>query len=313
MPVVSYSIPFYYTLFYSNLVFCVGPNMNLTNYYLKTLEEVIPKMSEREYKNLHELLTNNEMFSTLDLVRNIQLLPYQGELLNKTTLKDLVFVSEASNLTRNETMLRYIAKTFLHQANRLTMYMKGRELAKELNTSFDEVIQLSGLTKQAFLDSTSEVLEQVRKTVQIDKHLAELEKYKNILMTYKGDLNLQLDVVKIRQRLVMLSLGEIKNITEKELKQMLVRQNEMIFTRTLSIRNISKFFNISRVSLQNTTVSYLLMDVLNITLSSYGELYMFDVHDLDVIKSERISTVPSSEDKSLFEISKAIIQRRGEH
>ena len=287
--------------------------MNLTNYYLKTLEEVIPKMSERQYKNLHELLTNNEMFSTLDLVRNIQLLPYQGDLLNKTTLKDLVFVSEASNLTRNETMLRYIAKTFLHQANRLTMYMKGRELAKELNTSFDEVIQLSGLTKQAFLDSTSEVLEQVRKTVQIDKHLAELEKYKNILMTYKGDLNLQLDVVKIRQRLVMLSLGEIKNITEKELKQMLVRQNEMIFTRTLSIRNISKFFNISRVSLQNTTVSYLLMDVLNITLSSYGELYMFDVHDLDVIKSERISTVPSSEDKSLFEISKAIIQRRGEH
>ena len=287
--------------------------MNLTNYYLKTLEEVIPKMSEREYKNLHELLTNNEMFSTLDLVRNIQLLPYQGDLLNKTTLKDLVFVSEASNLTRNETMLRYIAKTFLHQANRLTMYMKGRELAKELNTSFDEVIQLSGLTKQAFLDSTSEVLEQVRKTVQIDKHLAELEKYKNNLMTYKGDLNLQLDVVKIRQRLVMLSLGEIKNITEKELKQMLVRQNEMIFTRTLSIRNISKFFNISRVSLQNTTVSYLLMDVLNITLSSYGELYMFDVHDLDVIKSERISTVPSSEDKSLFEISKAIIQRRGEH
>ena len=287
--------------------------MNLTNYYLKTLEEVIPKMSERQYKNLHELLTNNEMFSTLDLVRNIQLLPNQGDLLNKTTLKDLVFVSEASNLTRNETMLRYIAKTFLHQANRLTMYMKGRELAKELNTSFDEVIQLSGLTKQAFLDSTSEVLEQVRKTVQIDKHLAELEKYKNNLMTYKGDLNLQLDVVKIRQRLVMLSLGEIKNITEKELKQMLVRQNEMIFTRTLSIRNISKFFNISRVSLQNTTVSYLLMDVLNITLSSYGELYMFDVHDLDVIKSERISTVPSSEDKSLFEISKAIIQRRGEH
>ena len=287
--------------------------MNLTNYYLKTLEEVIPKMSEREYKNLHELLTNNEMFSTLDLVRNIQLLPYQGELLNKTTLKDLVFVSEASNLTRNETMLRYIAKTFLHQANRLTMYMKGRELAKELNTSFDEVIQLSGLTKQAFLDSTSEVLEQVRKTVQIDKHLAELEKYKNNLMTYKGDLNLQLDVVKIRQRLVMLSLGEIKNITEKELKQMLVRQNEMTFTRTLSIRNISKFFNISRVSLKNTTVSYLLIDVLNISLSSYGELYMFDAHDLDGIKSERISTVPSSEDKSLYEISKAIIQRRGEH
>ena len=288
--------------------------MNLTNYYLKTLEEVIPKMSEREYKNLHELLTKNEMFSTLDLVRNIQLLPYQGELLNKTTLKDLLFVSEASNLTRNETMLRYIAKTFLHQANRLTMYMKGRELAKELNTSFDEVIQLSRLTKQAFLDSTSEVLEQVRKTaVQIDKHLAELEKYKNNLMTYKDDLNLQLDVVKIRQRLVMLSLGEIKNITEKELKQMLVRQNEMIFTRTLSIRNISKFFNISRVSLQNTTVSYLLIDVLNISLSSYGELYMFDAHDLDGIKSERISTVPSSEDRSLYEISKAIIQHRGEH
>lgn len=285
--------------------------MNLTNYYLKTLEEVIPNMSERQSKNLYELLTNNAMFSTLDLVRNIQLLPYQSELLNKTTLKDLFFVSEANNLTGNDTMLRYIAKTFLNQTNRLTMYMKARELAKELNTSFGKIIQLSGLTKQAFLDSKSEVLELVRKTVQIDKHLAELAEYKNNLMTYRDDLNLQLDVGKIRQRLVMLSLGEINNITERELKQMLVRENEMIFTRTLSIRNISKFFNISLVSLKNTTVPYLLMDVLNITLGNYGKLYMFNAHDLDIIKSERISTVPSSEDESLYEISYAIIQRRG--
>lgn len=285
--------------------------MNLTTHYLETLEEVIPKMSERESKNLYYLLTDNERFSTLDLVRNIELLPYQIELLNKTTLKDLIFVSGATNLTGNHTMLGNIAQTFLQQANRLNMYVKGRELAKELNTTFDQIIRLSGLTEQGFLNSKSEVLDQVRKTDQINKRLSELTEYKNDLMNYKDGINLQFNATKIRQRLLMLSLGEIKNITKKELKQLLVRENEMVFTRELSIRNISMFFGISPVSLKNTTVPHVLMEVLNISLEIYGRLYMLDAHDLDVIRSERILIEPSSEDNSLYEISNAIIQRRG--
>ena len=286
--------------------------MNLTAYYLETLEEVIPKMSERESKNLYELLTENERFSTLDLVRNIELLPYQGELLNKTTLKDLIFVSGATNLTGNHTMLGKIAQTFLQQANRLNMYVKGRELAKELNTTFDQIIRLSGLTEQGFLNSKSEVLDQVRKTDQINTRLTELTEYKNGLMNYKdGNNTIKFNATKIRQRLFMLSLGGIKNITEKELKRYLVRENEMVFTRELSIRNISMFFGISPVSLKNTTVPHVLMEVLNISLEIYGRLYMLDAHVLDVIRSERILIEPSSEDYSLYEISNAIIQRRG--
>ena len=292
--------------------YCVGPNKNLTTYYLETLEEVIPKMSERESKNLYELLTENERFSTLDLVRNIELLPYQGELLNKTTLKDLIFVSGATNLTGNHTMLGNIAQTFLQQANRLNMYVKGRELAEELNTTFDQIIRLSGLTEEGFLNSKSEVLDQVRKTDQVNKRLPELTEYKNDLMNYTdGNNTIKFNATKIRQRLLMLSLGEIKNITEKELKQLLVSENEMVFTRALSIRNISMFFGISPVSLKNTTVPHVLMEVLNISLEIYGRLYMLDAHDLDVIRSERILIEPSSEDYSLYEISNAIIQRRG--
>ena len=269
-------------------------------------------MSERESKNLYELLTENERFSTLDLVRNIELLPYQGELLNKTTLKDLIFVSGATNLTGNHTMLGNIAQTFLQQANRLNMYVKGRELAEELNATFDQIIRLSGLTEEGFLNSKSEVLDQVRKTDQVNKRLPELTEYKNDLMNYTdGNNTIKFNATKIRQRLLMLSLGEIKNITEKELKQLLVSENEMVFTRALSIRNISMFFGISPVSLKNTTVPHVLMEVLNISLEIYGRLYMLDAHDLDVIRSERILIEPSSEDYSLYEISNAIIQRRG--
>ncbi len=285
--------------------------MNLQTYYLKTVEEVIPRIAERSPKNLYELLTNNQLFSAFDLVRNLQVFPYQVKLLNKTTLMHLIFVSDKRNLTGNNTMLKYIAQMFIDQSHRLRMYIKIKELEKELNISFDDILQLSGLTKQVLLDSGPEVLEQVKKTVQINPRLDKLTEYKRSLMTYKDNLNITLDIMKIRRHFNTLSLKKINNITERELKQILVRENMMTFTKTLSIRNISEFFNISRASLKNMTVPHLLTQVLSISLQNYTTLHMFTAQQLESIKDVKISTVPSSDDKSLYAITDTMLQNKG--
>ncbi|CAB4006239.1 microneme [Paramuricea clavata] len=290
--------------------YSAGPNMNLTTYYLRTLKEVIPRMPERPSKNLHALLTNNQLFSALDLVRNLQVFPYQVKLLDKTTLMHLIFVSDEQNLTGNNTMLKSIAQIFLHQTDRLRMYVKSIELAKELNISFDDILQLSGLTKQVLLDSKPEVLEQVKKTVQIKNLLGKLTEYKRSLMTYKNNVQISLDVMKIRQHFNRLSLKKINSTTDKELKQILVGENKMIFTKTLSIRNISTFFDVSRASLKEMTVAHLLTQVLGISLENYTTLHMFTTHQLEGIKDVKISTVPSSDDMTLYEITNAILQLR---
>ena len=285
--------------------------MNLTSYFLKTLNEIVPRMSERQSRNLHKLLTNNQLFSAIDLVRNLQAFPYQVKLLNKTTLNHLIFVSDDKNLSGNKTTLKYIAQMFLHQTKRLKMYMRSKELQKELAISFDDVLQLSGLTKQAFLDSKPEVLEKVKnKTLQINKLVGKISQYQKNLMTYKNNLNVSLNLVKIKQHFYVLSLEKINAVTDKELKQILVRENMMTFTKTLSIQNISNFFNMSRANLKSLTVPYLLINVLNISIEDYISLHMFTVNEIKDIEGVKISTVPLPDKKSLYEITKAILQSK---
>lgn len=290
--------------------------MKLTTYYLKTLEELIPINSERPTQYLHQLLTDNKQFSDIDLVRNLQLSPFQFKLLNKTILMDLVFVSDNHNLTRNDTMLKYIVHMFLKQTDRLNMYIKSRSLEKQLNISFGKVLQLSNLTKQAFLDSKPAVLEEVKNKafeIEINLKLEKLREYKDNLKAYKGNLSVTLDDVKIRKHFMMLSLNEIKDTKDKTLKQMIVNENRMIFTKILTIRNISTFFNIAGDVLKNMNVPDLLNEVLGISLDNYTMLHMFTDHQLDVIKGEKILTVNYSDDKSLYEVTIAILQIKGKY
>ncbi|XP_028393159.1 uncharacterized protein LOC114517546 [Dendronephthya gigantea] len=288
-----------------------GPNVNLTTYYEKTLVELLPKMHERRSKNLGELLTNNKQFSDFDLVRNLQSKPDQFKLLNKATLMNLVFVSDDQNLTQNNTMLKYIAKVFLQQTNRLKMYMKSEELGKELNITFDEMVQLLGLSKEKFLDSKPEVLKQVRSITLIQKLLSKLTGYKDDLMTYKNNVNISLDVMKIRQHFNTLSFKDINMLTEKELKQMLVNQNMILFTKTLSSRNISTFFNISTPTLRSMTVPDVVTQVLGISVHNFTSLLMLTAHQLEVIHDSEISTVSYSEEKTLYEITHALLEEKG--
>ena len=292
-----------------------GPNLNLTTYYEKTLEELLPKMQARPSKNLGELFTNNKQFSDFDLVRNLQSLPDQFKLLNKTTLMNLVFVSGERNLTQNTTVLKYIVEVFLQRTNRLKMYMRSKELGKELKISFDEMVQFLDLSKEEFLDSKPEVLEKVRsiKVTLINKLLSKLAGYKNDLMTYKDNVNISLDVMKIRQHFNMLSLNDINSTTDKELKQILVNQNVTLFTKILSLRNMSTFFHISPPTLKNMTVPDVITQVLGISVHNFTSLLMLTAHQLQVIHDSKISSVAYSMEKTLYEVTHALLEEKGKY
>ncbi len=277
---------------------------------MKTLREMRPDVERRPSSNLHKLLTKESEFSDIDLVRNLQLLPYQIKLLKKTTLTDLIFVSSKKNLTANSTTLAYIAEDLVGQVERLYVYYKSKEVGNEFNITFEEIYKSANLTKDAFLSSKFSVIEDVRKQMYIKRYVHNLQMYRDSLITFQPGLSVMFNISQIEKDLNK-PADDLKKLGKKSLKQILVKHNQGLFTKILSIRNVSSFFETSLEKLKNMTVPHLLTQVLSISLQNYATLHMFTAQQLESIKDVKISTVPSSDEKSLYEITDTMLQNKG--
>ncbi|XP_046856415.1 uncharacterized protein LOC124449513 [Xenia sp. Carnegie-2017] len=96
-----------------------GQNTNLTMYYSRAIGVVFPNLSERYSSNLSGILTNNGEFSDIDMVGYFRILPYQIELVKKTTLLDLITVSGQQNLASNTTTIQHIASVLVRYLSSL--------------------------------------------------------------------------------------------------------------------------------------------------------------------------------------------------
>ena len=279
---------------------------------MKNLEEIRPNLVSRNSSNLHELLTKESEFSDIDLVRNLQLLPHQIDSLNKTTLSNLIFVSSKQNLTMNTTKLAYIAHVVVEQAERLYVYYRIVKIEKEFNITFEDILVSANLTKDGLLNSSFSAIENIRKQMYINKHVKNLEMYRDALISYRPGLsdNVIFNMTQIRKDLDK-SADDLKKLDKKSVKQILVKYNQELFTKMLSIRNISSFFEISLETVKNTTVGNVLDEYLNINPSTFASLNNLTHREIDVFNMTKISTVPYPDDRSLYSLVMGILEDHG--
>ena len=279
---------------------------------MKTLGEVRPNGTERLSSNLYELLTKESEFSDIDLVRNLELLPYQIQLLNKTTLKDLRFVSSKQVSTANTTTLASISDDLVKQVKRLYVYYKSKEVINEFNITFEEIYKSANLTKDEFLNSKFSVIEDIRKRMYIKIHVNDIQMYRDTLLTYKPGLNVMFNISQIESDLDK-NADDLKQLDKKSLKQILVKHNQELFTKMLSIRNISSFFEISLERLKSMTIGNVLNEYLNINLTTFASLHNFTSKEVDIVKMKKISTVPFPDDQSLYGLVVKMLEGRGKY
>ena len=279
---------------------------------MKTLWEVRPNVERRPSSNLHKLLTNENEFSDIDLVRNLQLLPYQIKLLNKTTLTDLIFVSSKQNLTANTTTLAYITEGLVGQVERLYVYYKSKEVANEFNITFEEIYKSANLTKDAFLSSKFSVIENVRKQMYIKIYVNNLQMYRDTLITFQPGLSVMFNISQIEKDLNK-PADDLKKLGKKSLKQILVKHNQELFTKILSIRNISSFFETSLEKLKNMTVSNVVTEYLGIRLTTFASLHGLTSDEVAIVKMKKISTVPYADDQNLNGLVMKMLEARSEY
>ena len=279
---------------------------------MKTLVQIEPDEELRNSTILYQLMTNESVFSAVDLVRNFQFIPYQITLLNKTTLEDLIFVSYMHNLSANTTSLRYISETFSVQSHRLYIYYKSREVMREFNVTFNEIIISINLTKDEFLDSMINVIEKARRQLYIMKYVADLKRYRNLLLTFQSGLNVILNESRIVSYLSRWKTDELKTLDKNTIKQLLVKQNGNLFTAMLTIRNLSSFFETSLNDLKNMTVQSLLIKMLNISVRNYRKWYNFSDIQMKAVEDVKISTVAMVDHMTLVEITNYILMEKGQ-
>ena len=279
---------------------------------MKTLGDVRPDVGRRPLSNLHELLTKESEFSDIDLVRNFQLLPYQIKLLNKTTLMDLIFVGSKENLTANITTLAYITERLVRQVDRLYVYYKSKEVRKEFNITFEEIYESANLTKDGFLSSKFSVIENIRKQMYVKRYVSNLQMYRETLLTYKLGLSVMFNISQIKKNLNK-PADDLKKLDQKSLKQILVKPNQQLFTKMLSIRNISSFFEISLEKLKNMTVGNVLTEYLNIKLTTFASLHELTGREIDIVKMKKISTVPYPDDQNLYGLVMKMLEAHGKY
>ena len=279
---------------------------------MKNLEEIRPNLVSRNSSNLHELLTKESEFSDIDLVRNLQLFPHQIDSLNKTTLSNLIFVSSKQNLTMNTTKLAYIAHVVVEQAERLYVYYRIVKIEKEFNITFEDILVSANLTKDGLLNSSFSAIENIRKQMYINKHVKNLEMYRDALISYRPGLsdNVIFNMTQIRKDLDK-PADDLKKLDKKSVKQILVKYNQELFTKMLSIRNISSFFEISLETVKNTTVGNVLGEYLNINPSTFASLNNLTHREIDVFNMTKISTVPYPDDQSLYSLVMKILEDHG--
>lgn len=281
---------------------------------MKTLEEIRPNVERRPSSNLHELLTNESEFSDIDLVRNLQLFPHQIDSLNNITLLNLIFVSSKQNLTMNSTKLAYIAEVVVEQAERLYVYYRIAKIRKEFNITFEDVRVSANLTKDGLLNSNFSAIENIRKQMYIKRHVKNLEMYRDTLISYRPGLSdgVMFNITQIRNDLDK-PADDLKKLDKKSLKQILIKYNQELFTKMLSIRNISSFFEMSLETVKNTTVANVLAEYLNISLATFASLHNLTNTEIDVINMTKISTVPYPDDQSLYSLVMKMFEDHGRY
>ena len=280
----------------------LGPNSDLTTYLMKTLGEVGGTSSS----NLYKLLTNETYFSDIDLVRNFQLLPYQITLLNKTTLIDLEFVSSLKNLTMNISTLAYINNVVVGQVERLYVYYKSKEIKKEFNLTFEEIYNSVNLTKDEFFNSKFSTIDKILKEMYIKRYVNNLKMYRATLMTYQHNLTVPFNASQIEKDLDK-PVDYLKKLEKKALKQILVKHNVELFTKILSVRNVSSFFEISLEKLKNMTIVNVLTGYLNISLATFASLHGLEKREIESVKMKKVSTVSQPEDQSIYSLVMTIL------
>lgn len=281
---------------------------------MKTLEEIRPNVERRPSSNLHELLTNESEFSDIDLVRNLQLFPHQIDSLNNITLLNLIFVSSKQNLTMNSTKLAYIAEVVVEQAERLYVYYRIAKIRKEFNITFEDVRVSANLTKDGLLNSNFSAIENIRKQMYIKRHVKNLEMYRDTLISYRPGLSasVMFNITQIRKDLNK-PADDLKRLDKKSLKQILIKYNQELFTKMLSIRNISSFFEISLETVKNTTVANVLAEYLNISLATFASLHDLTNTEINVVNMTKISTVPYPDDQSLYSLVIKMFEDHGRY
>ena len=273
--------------------------------------EVKANKPERLSLNLHELLTNSMRFSDVDLVRNFQVIPEQIKTLKRSTLSDLVFVSNTSSLLENATNLNNITQTFLDQWKRVSLYYKSKDVAKELNITFEEVVRLSNLTIDGLLNSRFNVLEKIRKVFYTNIWLEKLQAYQKILLSYNRDILITIDRKKVEKHFENLTSKRVKELKESVLKSLLVAENKRAFIEDITVQNVSVFFNINISQIENLTVIAILENIFYIGGMEYASMYNLTSEHLVVLKLERLSKVPNSKFHSLHSITDKILKSQG--
>lgn len=131
----------------------IGPIDHLTTYHKRPLNR-FRKNWKVDEKTFHFLLTKNETFIDIDLVRNLQLIPLQITLLKHITLVDYAFIMDTSvpSLKTRSTPLNQIAADFQQHSKKFENYVKIKTFGKMNNRSVTDVIKMAGLSKADILN-----------------------------------------------------------------------------------------------------------------------------------------------------------------
>lgn len=112
------------------------------------------------------LFTKKEVFTDIDLVRNLQLTPLQIALLKNITLRDYVFImcpnTSVSSLIQSNCALNRIVAGFQQNSRKFENYDKIRRLGRLNNITVENVIKMSGVPKTMLLNSKN-LLSMVKK------------------------------------------------------------------------------------------------------------------------------------------------------
>ena len=275
--------------------------------------DVNPNKKERSLVNLHRLLTKNMTFDDIDLVKNFAMFPDQITTLKNSKMEDLVFVSKNDELLLNDsTVLNNITKKFMHEWKRLRINYKSKEFAVKLNITFDEVVKLSNLSLDDFLDSKLDVFKTLRKTFFINRHLTRLQAYKNTLLSYNMGISIDVNMSLVMRKILgKLSVEKLEELNDETLKLLFVKQYKNVFIEQLTVKNISAFFNKDLSAIMTMTVPGVVEEILNITITDYASMYGLSAEQLDLLREEKLSSVENVELSSLAMAANSILTSRG--
>ncbi|XP_028392258.1 plasminogen-like [Dendronephthya gigantea] len=128
----------------------------LTTYHKRPLSRFKKKWKIKKM-SFYLLFTKKDVFTDIDLVRNLQLTPLQIALLKNITLRDYVFVicthHSVSSLIQSNCALNRIVAGFKRNSRKFENYDKIRSYGKLNNITVENVIKMAGVPKNILLNS----------------------------------------------------------------------------------------------------------------------------------------------------------------